>query len=136
MLNCLQRTGSYRKRHLWHGVPLLSFFVFAAVISIDPINHISHCVVQRLFGIPCPFCGLTRALGNLYRWRILAAWQLNPAVFAFFPMGVALLIYRITCVIRPRSIRIPLQLELALYCCVFLLFIAAWITRLCLKAYA
>ena len=92
--------------------------------------------MQKYFGIPCPFCGLTRALGNLYHGHVYTAWSLNPGALVFLPLGAALLAYRTTCVIKPRLIRIPLTWELALYYGVFLLFVLVWIIRLLLKVYA
>ena len=128
--------GSYRKRHLWHGIPLLAFFVFAGLVPLEPENHVSHCIMERLFGLSCPFCGLTRALGNLYHGNILTAWKLNPVAFIFLPLGVVLLAYRGACVARPRWIRIPLWWELAIYIGVFGLFVIVWIVRTGLGCYA
>jgi hypothetical protein len=130
MLNIPSRLGSYRKRHLWHGVPLMAFFIFAASVPLEPANHVSHCVMQRVLGMPCPFCGLTRALGNLYHGNVVAAWGLNPVALFFLPIGVALLAYRAICVMKPRLIRVPLTWELALYYGVFWLFVLVWIIRL------
>ena len=92
--------------------------------------------MQKYFGIPCPFCGLTRALGNLYHGHVNEAWKLNPVAFVFLPMGLILLGYRAICVAKPRLVRVPLTWELALYYGVFFLFVLAWIIRLELKAYA
>jgi Protein of unknown function (DUF2752) len=136
VFNLTPKLGTYRKRHLWHGMPLLAFFIFAATVSLDTAHHASHCLMQKFVGIPCPFCGLTRALGNLYHGNVTEAWKLNPVAFIFLPMGSILLAYRAICVSKPRLIRVPLTWELALYYGVFLLFVLVWIVRLELKAYA
>lgn len=36
------------------------------------------CVWVLLFGIPCPFCGLTRAAGALCRLDVMQAFALHP----------------------------------------------------------
>jgi hypothetical protein len=43
------------------------------------------CPFRYLFGIPCPLCGMTRALAALTRWEWRQALELNvlsPAAFA------------------------------------------------------
>ena len=125
--------GSYRRRHFLHGMPLLAYFVFAATVSLEPDDHVSLCMLKKLIDIPCPFCGLTRALGNLFHGNAFTAWLLSPAALLFFPSGIALIAYRITCILKPRLIRIPLTWELAFYYSIFLLFIMVWIIRLCFQ---
>ena len=39
------------------------------------------CAAKLLFGIPCPFCGLTRAGIELLTFDFKSAWMLNPLIF-------------------------------------------------------
>ena len=39
------------------------------------------CVFLYLFGIPCPGCGMTRALHSLFRLDLVQAFQYHPLVF-------------------------------------------------------
>ena len=40
------------------------------------------CVFLYLFGIPCPGCGMTRALRSLLRLDLVSAFRFHPLVFA------------------------------------------------------
>lgn len=55
---------------------LLAVLLGAAVLSGRTL-----CPVARIFGIPCPGCGMTRALGCLLTGNFKEAWQWNPAVY-------------------------------------------------------
>lgn len=41
------------------------------------------CPTQLLFHLPCPGCGLTRALFAIGHGRFLEAWTLNPFGYVF-----------------------------------------------------
>jgi hypothetical protein len=125
--------GTYRRRHLWHGIPLAAYLVFAAMVSLAPVSHHSYCIMHNVVGLPCPFCGLTRAIGNLYHLEWRRACILHPMSVPFLVLGLALVTYRVICIIKPRLVRIPLEWELFLYRGVFALFIAVWLVRLTLK---
>jgi hypothetical protein len=54
------------------------------------------CALRATLGLPCPTCGLTRALGLTLHGELGAAWQLFPAapllVLSLAAFGVALLV--------------------------------------------
>jgi hypothetical protein len=130
------RIGSYRQRHFWHCLPLAAYLVFAATVPLNPIDHRSNCIFMHAMGLPCPFCGLTRAIGHLYRCEVYPAWHLNPMALPFLLLALALMAYRAICVLKPRLVRVPLSWELALYRGVFVMFVVVWVIRLNLKNYA
>ena len=39
------------------------------------------CVFRHFLGIPCPGCGMTRAMYSLVSLDFQAAWQYNPLIF-------------------------------------------------------
>ena len=43
------------------------------------------CTAKRVFGIPCPGCGLTRAFVSISHGEFSRAWRFNPASFLFYP---------------------------------------------------
>jgi hypothetical protein len=54
---------------------------FAAFIAVG--RHVpSICLFQTFAGIPCPGCGITRALVQIVDGNFAAAFALNPAAFA------------------------------------------------------
>ena len=42
------------------------------------------CASQRLFGIDCPGCGMTRAFISISSGRLTRAWNFNPASFIVY----------------------------------------------------
>jgi hypothetical protein len=66
--------------------------------------HIPHfCLMQKVFGIPCPGCGISHSMMAFFRLKPGVAWQANPA-----GVGVALvfcfqLVARPTAILAPRT---------------------------------
>lgn len=54
----------------------------------------STCPFLMLTGIPCPFCGMTRAAFGLLRGDFLFAWQANPMIYGLLVLGMAFVIVR------------------------------------------
>lgn len=60
--------------------------VVAAVAAVGFATGDSVCLWRAIFGVPCPGCGMTRALVALARGDFQAAWQLNHGSFAVAPV--------------------------------------------------
>ena len=43
------------------------------------------CTAKRVFGVPCPGCGLTRSFISISHGQFGRAWQFNPASFLLYP---------------------------------------------------
>lgn len=51
------------------------------------------CPIHRLTGVPCPGCGMSRALFSLVKLDFAGAWYYHPLVF-FLPLPLLYLIHR------------------------------------------
>jgi hypothetical protein len=48
-------------------------------IKISLINSIPHfCLFNKLTGLPCPVCGITRSFLSLYDFKIMESLKYNP----------------------------------------------------------
>jgi hypothetical protein len=64
----------------------LIFLIAAAAFMLQSKTAMPICLLKRLTGIPCVFCGSTRAFGSLFELRLGQALAFNPLM-----AGVALL---------------------------------------------
>lgn len=53
-----------------------------------------HCPMVILTGLPCPGCGLTRAVLCVITLDLAGAWHINPSVFLWIPLLIFLLVNR------------------------------------------
>ena len=74
---------------------LLSFEILLLIFFQKNIIHIP-CVFKAIFHIPCPGCGLTRAIGEFVQFRFIKAISYNilivPIVFFFVVLNVFLIL--------------------------------------------
>ena len=79
----------------------------AALMLVPIIPHVPHfCLMKKIFGIPCPGCGISHSLMAAFRFDLAKAWIANPA-----GIGVALL-FSFQIVARPVAIALALAAEL------------------------
>src|SRR3954463_6096197 len=84
-----------RSRH--HLAILISTLLI--LLFVPMISHVPHfCLMKKIFGIPCPGCGVSHSLMAAFRFDLAKAWFANPA-----GIGVALLFY-FQIVARPIAI--------------------------------
>ncbi|MCQ2426666.1 MAG: DUF2752 domain-containing protein [Lachnospiraceae bacterium] len=76
-------------RHYW-----LSVLIAAAVIVLLNLLFGTVCPVRILFGLPCPGCGMTRALLSLLRLDFSTAVRLHPLSPAFFLLLLLFPVFR------------------------------------------
>jgi len=43
------------------------------------------CMAKRVFGVPCPGCGLTRSFVSISHGQFSRAWAFNPTSFLLYP---------------------------------------------------
>ena len=72
------------------------FFIFKHSL-IGFLNELPHfCLIEKISGVECPFCGITRAFIELTKGNLINALQLNPAsifVAMFFILQIPLRIF-------------------------------------------
>ncbi|MBZ0112550.1 MAG: DUF2752 domain-containing protein [Thermoanaerobaculia bacterium] len=66
------------------------------------------CWLRRLTDLPCPGCGLTRAVCFLFRGHWMEAWKLHPFSYVFTPWAIV----AVSTVLWPRSFRLRARLAL------------------------
>src|SRR5258708_6636412 len=77
------------------------------LLFVPMISHVPHfCLMKKIFGIPCPGCGISHSLMAAFRFDLAKAWIANPA-----GIGVALL-FSFQIVARPVAIALALAAEL------------------------
>lgn len=62
----------------------VAMFVSAlsAIAVVPLLRFVPHfCLVQKLFGVPCPGCGILHSVSALLRMDVVGAWRANPAGF-------------------------------------------------------
>lgn len=102
-----------------HVKPLL--FVMGAVF----ILFFYKCPFRYIWGVPCPGCGMTRALYALLRLRFIEAWNYHPLVYLVFP-AVIIMMLRIT-----GRYHFDKQIRNVLLWITAIIFIAVYIMRIC-----
>ena len=63
------------KKRLVNITIFLLLFVFFFVIVIQRVSF--GCLLQRLSGLPCPACGMTRAFYKIFRLDFIGAFKTN-----------------------------------------------------------
>ncbi len=82
-------------RRPWLNFAASSTLVMLFLVFCPPalLAHIPHaCLAQKVFGLPCPGCGITTSLFALAQLRVSAAIAANPAgvfvaISLLFQMG-------------------------------------------------
>ena len=73
------------------GILLLYFMPETILFSDNPL-----CLHYRIFGIECPFCGLTRAGYSFLRFQFSKGMHLNPAILPLMLLIVSDIFRRFT----------------------------------------
>lgn len=67
------------------GILFVSYIWIGYNLSINEQEGVTICLIKRFLGIPCPGCGLTRAVISLCHGDISSAIKLNPLVLIVAP---------------------------------------------------
>jgi hypothetical protein len=74
---------------------IVCLLVVVGIVAAGFATGRSVCLWRALFGVPCPGCGMTRALLSLACGDLRAAWRFNPASFVVAPILVGTAIQRV-----------------------------------------
>src|SRR5579863_9034531 len=75
-----------------------------AVLALVPGHAGAPCPLRTLTGVPCPLCGSTTSVEDLFRGHPLGALQANPLGLFAVAAAIVLLVRR-----PRREIRVPLS---------------------------
>lgn len=105
------------------GKGLIKIIFFIAVSGIILLVFY-HCPFLYIFGVPCPGCGMTRALLKAVRLDIKSAFYYHPLFWVVIIVAIYMLL-KLT-----KKIRISREAENKLILAVCILFIIVYIIRL------
>lgn len=83
----IERTS--RKKRILRTFLLLAAFIVYSVLFTHFFGHA--CPINLLFGVPCPSCGLTRAVLLVFHGDFSAALSMHPLVYSL-PLIAGLLL--------------------------------------------
>ena len=117
---------------LWLGAGAAAALLFLAAgwVGLPSGAAFTVCAFRRLTGIPCPGCGLTRAMAALARGELLLALQFHPFAPLVAAQAVALWGAIGAAVLRHRPLALPPRLLERLVLWQGAAFVALWLGRL------
>jgi hypothetical protein len=86
---------------------ILIFLIFIRYVVVG-LNGLPHfCLFQRIFGIPCPGCGITRSFIALSELNIASSWHYNPVgifIILFILIQIPMRVYAMIFINKGESI--------------------------------
>jgi hypothetical protein len=119
------------------ALALARLVVFADLNSVKFAGHALAwgCWFRQQFGVPCPFCGLTRSTLLALQGQLSSALQVNPAgpvlVFGLLTLGCALIGVALSAPHRAARLRRRTQVGATVYAALFFFVLFAhWLLAL------
>ena len=113
----------------WLPVLLAGLWGYARFAGAGPVT----CALRIVGGVPCPGCGMTRALTELVHARLDASWRYHPLAIPTLISLVVAWVYGVVAVYRPVRPVSP-GFVLAALIPAASTFLLVWIARLWLFA--
>ncbi|HEX5614778.1 MAG TPA: DUF2752 domain-containing protein [Acidimicrobiia bacterium] len=82
-----------------------ALLVGGALWQLSPIHPPLVCPLRATTGIPCPFCGMTRAVTAAVRGDVAASLRYNPGGIVLVVLAIAVLVAPL--LLRDRGVRLP-----------------------------
>ena len=88
------------------------------------------CASRRIFGLPCPGCGLTRSFVSISHGQLSRAWNFNPVSFLLYPFIFVQIPWNAMqyCLIRKRGYGIHLPYVHFLPIMIAVVLLLRWLT--------
>ena len=117
------RMGRVKRAFLifWKNYRSAIIKIFAIVLIV----LFYRCPANKIFGIDCPGCGLTRACLSALRFDFKSAFEYHPLFWLF---GAGLLYFVFYEQIK-RRVKIKGKIELVVLLCSAALFVTVWLIR-------
>jgi hypothetical protein len=112
------------------GVAAASAFFLVGWVGPPWGRGFTFCGFRRITGIPCPGCGMTRAMAALARGELVAALHLHPFAPLVLAQAVALWTKVGDSLLRRRPFTLPPRLLERLVIWQAVAFLALWLGRL------
>jgi hypothetical protein len=125
------------------GAALVAALVLARLVAFADLNSVTFaghalswgCWFRQQFGVPCPFCGLTRSTLLALQGQLSSALQVNPAglvlVFGLFTLGCALVGVALSSPAAAARLRRRTQVGATIYAALFFFVLCAhWLLAL------
>lgn len=81
-------------RNIFNKVKIAVLIAIPIILLLLPANFFdsgdSICISQRLLGLECPGCGITRAIQHFIHGNFAIAWQFNKLVVLVAPLLITL----------------------------------------------
>jgi len=96
----------YEANILLSNILIISIFLLFKDILLDVANALPHfCLFEKIIGVQCPVCGITRAFCELSKGNIAQAYKLNFASIVVALFFVSQIPFRICSLSNPKAQR-------------------------------
>ncbi|HLU47706.1 MAG TPA: DUF2752 domain-containing protein [Planctomycetota bacterium] len=108
---------------------IVALAVAGRLLDLSPASLLLiPCPIRSLTDVPCPGCGMTRALLSIARGDLSTAWRFHPFAFLLVAgAGAIVLSPRLVARFRDRT---PPKARIALVACLLLAVLGRWIAML------
>lgn len=117
----------FKRKTFWAGLAAIGLLAGTFVLAHGPLPG-PPCLFRLSIGIPCPGCGLTRSLMELWQGHLLASFRYHPLGLPLFVACVALLLT----LLRNRPPKFAPAVQRRLLSSVGMLLVTIWAVRLLL----
>lgn len=99
-------------------VPLSLLSLTAILYFVNPSEtQLLPCLFNKVTGLKCAGCGMTRAGHQILHWNLSEAWNFNPLIFVITPVAMYLVLQSVLrewFSVRLPSVKMPVWAYIAL----------------------